>query len=70
MGERVREEEEEEEDCKRRMREATALQRDAALTRSTKRNGDTLKYVLPRMPSENAELPAYFDMVDMVTDCR
>ena len=46
--------------------EATALQRDAALTRTTKRYGDILKYVLPRIPSESAELPAYFDTVENV----
>ena len=41
------------------LRKATALQRDAALTSTTKRYGDTLKHVLPRMPSESAELPAF-----------
>ena len=35
-------------------REATALQCDAALTSTTKQYGDTLKFVLPRMPSESA----------------
>ena len=29
---------------------------------------DTLKYVLPRIPSQNAELPAYFDTVENVFD--
>ena len=48
------------------LREATALQRHAALTRTPKRYGDTLKYVLPRMPSERAELPAYIDTVENV----
>ena len=50
------------------LREATALHRDAALASATKRYGDTLKYVLPRIPSESAELPAYFDTVENV--CR
>ena len=36
------------------LREVTALQRDAALASTTKRYGDTLKHVLPRMPSESA----------------
>ena len=53
-------------DCKRRTAKATALQRDAALTSTTKRYGDTLKHVLPGMPSESAELPAYFDAVENV----
>ena len=46
------------------LREATALQRDAALTSTTKRYGDTLNHVLPRIPSESTELPAYFDTVE------
>ena len=46
--------------------EATVLQHDAALTITTKRYGDTLKHVLPRMPSESAEIPAYFDTVENV----
>ena len=48
------------------LREVIALQRDAALTSTTKRCGETLKHVLPRMPSESAELPAYFDTVENV----
>ena len=40
------------------LREATALQGVPSLT---KQYGDTLKNVLPRMSSESAELPAYFD---------
>ena len=48
------------------LREATALQHDAALTSTTKRYGDTLKHVLPRTPSESTELPAYFDAVENV----
>ena len=51
------------------LRDATTLQRDAALTSTTKRYSDTLKYVLPRMPSESTELPAYFDTVKNVV-CR
>ena len=42
------------------LREATGLRRDAALTSTTKRYGDTLKHVLPIMPSECAEMPALF----------
>ena len=42
------------------------MQRDAALNSITKRYGDTLKYVLFRMTSESAELPAYFDTVENV----
>ena len=64
MGERVRDGRAE--DCKRRTGEATALQCDAALTSITKRYSDTLKYVLPRMPSESTELLAYFDRVENV----
>ena len=48
------------------LREATTLQRDAALTSTTKRYCETLKYVLPRMPCESAELPAYFNTVENV----
>ena len=46
------------------MREATELQSDAAFTSTAKRYSDTLKHMLPRMPSESAELPAYFDTVE------
>ena len=52
------------------LREATALQRHAALTRTPKRYGDTLKQVLPRMLSEIAELPTYFDTVENVTTSK
>ena len=48
------------------LREATAMQRDAALTSTTKRFGDTLKHVLPRMPSASAGLLTYFDTVENV----
>ena len=48
------------------LRDATTLQCDAALTSNTKRYGDTLKHVLPRMLSESAELQAYFDTVENV----
>ena len=48
------------------LREATALQRNAALISTTKRYGDTLTYVLPRMPSKSAELPTYFNTVENV----
>ena len=36
---------------------ATAAPRDHSLTGRTKRFGDALRHVLPRMPSEHAELP-------------
>ena len=42
------------------LEEATELKRDAALIGTTKRYGGTLKYMLPRMPSESAKLPALF----------
>ena len=48
------------------LREATALPGDADITRITNRYGDTLKYVLLRMSSESAELPAYFATVENV----
>ena len=48
------------------LREATALQRDAALNSTTKRYGDTLNHMLATMPSESAEQPAYFDTVENV----
>ena len=48
------------------LREATALLRDAALTSTTKRYGDNLMYVLPRIPSESPELPACFGTVENV----
>ena len=48
------------------LRAATTLQRDAAITSTTKFYSDTLNHVLPRMPSESAELPAYFDTVENV----
>ena len=44
--------------------EATTLQRDATLTSTTKRYGDTLNHLLPIMPSKIAEQPAYFDTVE------
>ena len=51
------------------LREAITLQRDADLISAIKRYGATLKYVLPRMPSESAELPAYFDTVEKNLPC-
>ena len=61
MGERVRDEGAG--NCKWRNARGYC---DAALTSITKRYGDTLKHVLPRMPSESAELPAYFNIVENV----
>ena len=43
---------------------ATAAPRDNSLTGRTKRFGDALRHVLPRMPSEHAELPQFFDTVE------
>ena len=40
---------------------ATATSRYNSLTSRTKRFGDTLRHVLPRMPSEHAELSQFFD---------
>jgi len=43
---------------------ATATSSDNSLTGRTKRFGDALRHVLPRMPSEHAELPQFFDTVE------
>ena len=37
---------------------------DNSLAKRTKQYGDTLKYVLPSMPREIAELPQFFDTVE------
>jgi len=44
--------------------DANPGQIDNSLARRTKQYGDTLKYVLPSMPREIAELPQFFDTVE------
>jgi len=43
---------------------ATSAPVDNSLTGCTKKFGDALRHVLPHMPSENAELPRFFDTVE------
>ena len=49
-------------------------ERGHALDRRTKHFGDTLRHVLPSMPSEISELPQFFDTIEKLyqiyQDCR
>ena len=50
-----------------RAAEATSAQ-DNSLAGRTKRYGDTLRHVLPLMPTQNANLPQFFDTVEKLYD--
>jgi len=43
---------------------------DNSLAGRTKRFGDTLRHVLPQMPTEHAELPQFFDTVEKLSYLR
>jgi len=38
------------------------------LARQTKRFGDTMRHVLPKMPQESAEVPQFFETVEKLPD--
>ena len=49
-----------------KMREETTESRESTLAARTKKYGDAMKYVLPRMPVEIAEIPIWFDSVEKI----